>query len=125
WRWALPAALLLLLVTAGVLYATGQLTTLQRRLLGQTAPVTYQTATVSNGTVAETVSATGPIAAARTLPVTFDSSGKLTDLAVTVGQAVKKCDVLAQLDPTDNASTGGAARGNSPLTGGGPGFRGG
>src|SRR5215208_4159190 len=89
WRWMLPAALLLILAAVGALYATGQLTTLQRRFLGQTATVTYQTATVSRGTVAETVSATGPIAAAKTLPITFSSSGRLADLKVAVGQTVK------------------------------------
>jgi HlyD family secretion protein len=101
WRWAVPAALLLVLAALAALYATGQLTTLQRRLLGQTATVTYQTATVATGTVAETVSATGPVAAAKTLPVNFTSSGRLVDLKVAVGQQVKKGDVLAQLDTTD------------------------
>src|SRR5438045_1312050 len=86
WRWALPAALLLLVVAAGVLYATGQLQPLRQRLLGESTAPVYQTATVTRGTVAETVSATGPVAAARTLPVTFISSGKLADLKVSVGQ---------------------------------------
>src|SRR4051794_7921838 len=101
WRWVLPAALLLLLIAAGVLYATGQLEPLRERLLGESSVPVYQTATVTRGTVAETISATGPIAAAQTLPVTFKDSGKLADLKVTVGQAVKKGDTLAQLDPTD------------------------
>ncbi|HEY3109956.1 MAG TPA: biotin/lipoyl-binding protein [Chloroflexota bacterium] len=101
WRLALPAALLLILAAVGALYATGQLTTLQRRLLGQAATVSYQTATVGKGTVAETVSATGPIAAARTLPVNFGSSGRLVDMKVAVGQTVTKGDALAQLDTTD------------------------
>jgi HlyD family secretion protein len=105
WRWMLPAALLLILAALGALYATGQLTTLQRRLLGQTAPVTYQTATVTKGGVAETVSATGPISAAKTLPLTFDSAGRLADLEVAVGQPVKKGDALAQLDTTDLQAT--------------------
>jgi HlyD family secretion protein len=47
------------------------------------------------------VSATGPIAAAKTLPLTFTSSGRLVDLKVAVGQQVKQGDALAQLDTTD------------------------
>src|SRR2546430_1246019 len=76
WRWILPAVLLLVLAALGALYVTGQLTTLQRRLLGQSTTPTYQTTTVAKGTVAETVPATGPIAAAQTLPLSFKSSGK-------------------------------------------------
>jgi multidrug efflux pump subunit AcrA (membrane-fusion protein) len=101
WRWALPVALVAVLAALGALYATGQLTSLQRRVLGQSTQVTYQTATASRGTVAETITATGPIAAAQTLPVSFTASGKLVDLKAAVGQAVKKGDVLAQLDTTD------------------------
>ena len=33
WRWVAPAALLLVLLAIGVLYATGQLTAVERRLL--------------------------------------------------------------------------------------------
>jgi HlyD family secretion protein len=101
WRWIVPGAVLLLFLLLGFLHLTGQLATLQRRLLGQSSAVTYQTAPVSKGTVAETVTATGPIAAAQTLPLSFKSSGKLADLKVSVGQKVKKGDVLAQIDPTD------------------------
>jgi HlyD family secretion protein len=101
WRWIAPGAVLLLFLVLAFLYMTGQLATLQRRLLGQSIAVTYQTATVSKGTVAETVTATGPVAAAQTLPLSFKSSGKLADLKVSVGQTVKKGDVLAQIDPTD------------------------
>src|SRR5438552_15071404 len=101
WRWIAPGAVLLLFLLLGLLYLTGQLATLQRRLLGQSTAVTYQSATVSTGAVAETVTATGPVAAAQTLPLSFKSSGKLADLKVSVGQTVKKGDVLAQIDPTD------------------------
>ena len=101
WRWIAPGAVSLLCLLLGFLYLTGQLATLQRRLLGQSTAVTYQSATVSKGPVAETVTATGPVAAAQTLPLSFKSSGKLADLKVSVGQTVKKGDVLAQIDPTD------------------------
>src|SRR5262249_6534879 len=101
WRWALPAALILLIAAAGVLYATGQLTTLQRRILGQTNAPTFQTATVSKGTIADTVPATGPVAAAQTLPLSFKQSGKLAEIDAQVGQNVKKGDLLAKIDTTD------------------------
>jgi HlyD family secretion protein len=112
WRWIAPGAVLLLFLVLGFLYTTGQLATVQRRLLGQSTAVTYQTATVSKGTIAETVTATGPVAAAQTLPLSFKSSGKLADLKVSVGQKVKKGDVLAQIDPTDLQAALDQARAN-------------
>jgi HlyD family secretion protein len=101
WRWALPGALLLVAAVAGVLYMTGQLTSLQQRLTGTTAAPTYQTAAVSKGSVAETVTATGPIAAAQTVTISPEAAGTLVDLKVSIGQTIKKGDVLAQLDTTD------------------------
>jgi multidrug efflux pump subunit AcrA (membrane-fusion protein) len=50
----------------------------------QTTP-TYQTAQVSQGTVQVTVSATGPITTAASVPLTFKSSGKLAEVDVSVG----------------------------------------
>jgi HlyD family secretion protein len=101
WRWIAPGAVLLLFLLLGFLYLTGQLATVQRRLLGESTAVSYQTAAVPKGTVAETVTATGPVAAAQTLPLSFKSSGKLAELTVSVGQKVKKGDVLARIDPAD------------------------
>src|SRR5579884_2402902 len=101
WRWALPVAVLLILIAAGLLYWTGELTTLQRRLLGQSTAPVYQTTTVVRSNVLEQVTATGPVAPAQTLPVSFKTNGKLVELDVQVGQTVKKGDVLAKLDTTD------------------------
>ena len=39
WRWIAPGAVLLLFLLLGFLYLTGQLATLQRRLLGQPTAV--------------------------------------------------------------------------------------
>jgi HlyD family secretion protein len=112
WRWIVPGAVLLLFLVSGFLDTTGQLTTLPRWLLGQPTAVTYQTATVSRGTVAETVTATGPVAAAQTLPLSFKSSGRLADLRVSVGQKVRRGDVLAETDPRDLQAALDQARAN-------------
>ena len=62
---------------------------------------TYQTSPVTQGTLAVTVAATGPITNQTSVPLTFKSSGKLTEVDVTVGQKVTAGDVLARVDPTD------------------------
>ena len=101
WRWVLPLALIVIVAAGAVLWYTGQWQTLQRRLLGQSTAVTYQTTTVAKGTISDTVGATGPVAAAQTLPLSFKQSGKLAAVNVQVGQKVNKGDVLAQIDTTD------------------------
>src|SRR5581483_3543758 len=101
WRWMAPLAALIVLLVVGVLYLTGQLTTLQRRILGQSTAPVYQTTQVIRSNVLEQVTATGPVAPAQTLPVSFKGSGKLVELDVQVGQKVKKGDVLAKLDTAD------------------------
>jgi HlyD family secretion protein len=68
--------------------------------LGRAAP-TYQTTTVRRGDVVVSVTATGPIAAVSTIPLTFKTSGKLAELKVSVGDHVKQGQVLATLDTTD------------------------
>src|SRR5579859_7523251 len=66
----------------------------------QTAP-TYQTTPATLGAVQVTVSATGPITTASSVPLTFKSSGKLSEIDVSVGQAVAAGQVLAKEDTTD------------------------
>src|SRR6202165_2308375 len=60
--------------------------------------VTYQTSAVNQGTVQVTVSATGPVTIPASVPLSFPNSGKLSEVDVTVGQAVAAGQVLAQLD---------------------------
>jgi multidrug efflux pump subunit AcrA (membrane-fusion protein) len=48
---------------------------------GQPAP-TYQTATLSQGSLRLTVSATGPISNPQSVPLSFKSSGTLTEVGV-------------------------------------------
>lgn len=61
--------------------------------------VTYQFATVRQGTLTLSVSATGPIAAA-TYPASFGVSGTVSELDVSLGQQVTAGQTLAKLDPT-------------------------
>jgi macrolide-specific efflux system membrane fusion protein len=56
------------------------------------------TATVARGTYKTTVSATGTITPKREEDLTFSSSGTVTRVAVSVGDKVRKGDVLATID---------------------------
>ena len=67
---------------------------------GQATP-TYQTAPVTRGNLAITVSATGPISSTNTLPLTFKNAGRLAEVDVQVGDAVTAGQVLAKLDTAD------------------------
>ncbi|MBV9547191.1 MAG: biotin/lipoyl-binding protein, partial [Chloroflexi bacterium] len=66
----------------------------------QQAP-TYDTAQVTQGNLQVTVSATGPITSPSNVPLSFKSSGILTELDVSVGQPVKAGQVLAREDTSD------------------------
>src|SRR5207237_1289460 len=65
------------------------------------ATPTYQTAAVSQGTVQVSVSATGPVVAPSSVPLSFKSAGKLSELDVGVGQMVTAGEVLAKEDTSD------------------------
>jgi RND family efflux transporter MFP subunit len=58
------------------------------------------TATVARGTYKTTVSATGTITPRRQEDLSFSSAGTVTRVAVSVGDKVKKGDVLATIDTT-------------------------
>lgn len=60
-----------------------------------------QPVTVSRGTIVATVSSTGSVVPTQTAELAFKTSGQITELNVSVGQTVKKGDVLARLDTTD------------------------
>src|SRR6516165_3434116 len=67
---------------------------------GEQTP-SYQTATDSPGTLRVTVSATGPVTNPQSVPLSFKNSGTLTEINVSVGQAVKAGQVVARLDTSD------------------------
>ncbi|MBA2449046.1 MAG: biotin/lipoyl-binding protein [Chloroflexi bacterium] len=61
----------------------------------------YQTAEVARGSLAVSISATGPISAPTSIPLNFKSGGKLAEVNVEVGQRVAPGQVLARLDAAD------------------------
>lgn len=85
--------LALVLVTA---IATGLWWELLRG--SSTATGTVQTATVDRGSITKVVSTTGTVAAQSSTALSFQQSGRVTKVNVTLGQAVKQGDVLAELD---------------------------
>ena len=62
---------------------------------------TYQTAVATQGNVVVAVSATGPITLPASVPLSFKTSGKLSEIDVSVGQTVTAGQVLAREDTTD------------------------
>ncbi|HLH71941.1 MAG TPA: HlyD family efflux transporter periplasmic adaptor subunit [Chloroflexota bacterium] len=96
------AGLLGLVIVVGLLSVSGTLASIAQVLPGQkVATPTYQTTVVERGNLVVSVTATGPISAANTLPLNFKTSGQLADIKVNVGDQVKKGQVLADLDTTD------------------------
>lgn len=67
----------------------------------EAAPETQSvTQTVSRGTYKSTVTATGTITPVKEADLSFSSSGTVTAVAVSVGDTVKKGDILAKIDAT-------------------------
>jgi HlyD family secretion protein len=71
---------------------------------GSAATAQAQTATVTRGNVTKSVSTSGTVAAEQTSNLNFSTSGRVTKVDVTLGQAVKQGDVLAEIDPADAQS---------------------
>jgi multidrug efflux pump subunit AcrA (membrane-fusion protein) len=65
-----------------------------------TAKASPRTATVTRGTVQETVTASGNVSSADTSAVNFATSGTLTEVDATVGETVTAGQVLGKIDPT-------------------------
>ncbi len=59
------------------------------------------TATAARGTIDQTIEATGTIAASSEAKLSFQQGGIIRSVSVNIGDAVKKGDVLAELDTTD------------------------
>ncbi|TME23946.1 MAG: biotin/lipoyl-binding protein, partial [Chloroflexi bacterium] len=63
--------------------------------------VTFDTALISQGRLQLSVAATGPVTNPVSVPLSFNSSGKLSEVDVGVGQRVTAGQTLARLDSTD------------------------
>lgn len=92
-RWLLLLGILILAVVGWFLWT--QYTSTQN-----TRP-NYQTARVSQGTLRNTVAATGPIANPASVPASFKNAGKLVEVAVAIGDRVVPGQLLARQDTTD------------------------
>jgi multidrug efflux pump subunit AcrA (membrane-fusion protein) len=64
----------------------------------------YQTAQVTQGTLRNTVAATGPIANPTSVPVSFKNPGELIEVNVSIGDRVTPGQVLARQRPDDLAT---------------------
>jgi len=88
--------ILVLLVCAGVLIKT--------QVFKPKAQVQYRTAKVEKGTIISTVSASGSVSSANTVPITTQVSGVVTDLYVKNGNYVKSGAPIAKLDLDQNSN---------------------
>jgi HlyD family secretion protein len=68
---------------------------------GGSATAEVRTATVEKGSISTTVSTTGTVVAQSTTDLSFDQSGRVSAVYVTLGQEVKAGDVLAEIESTD------------------------
>ncbi|MBG0562300.1 efflux RND transporter periplasmic adaptor subunit [Actinoplanes aureus] len=66
---------------------------------GTAAVASERTVTVQQGTVTRTATADGTLESASTASASFETSGTVTEIKVTVGDKVKKGQVLAKVDP--------------------------
>ncbi len=93
--WLLPLLLLLLAAVGGA----GYLGFRSGRPTQGAAPTAPPTVSVGRGDVQQTVTAPGRLVGTREVMLSFDTTGKLTDLSVRPGAVVQAGATLARLDP--------------------------
>jgi len=74
--------------------------------------VTVRTGTVTQGTVSQTVSATGNVQSPSSVAANFQSGGQLVGVYVSVGQHVEVAQPLAKIDDTSQAAALASANAN-------------
>ncbi len=92
-----PGRLLALVVVAVLVGGV----TLVQRVTAAPEKAEFRTASVTRGSVTQTVAVSGSVNAAAQARLNFKSSGRLATIAVSVGQQVKAGDALAKLDTSD------------------------
>ncbi len=98
----IAVGLLLLAGLVALLNLTGVLSRARELIPGLASSTpTYATTTVGRGNVTVSVTATGPVSAITSIPLSFKESGKLAEIKVNVGDHVTKGQVLATLDTSD------------------------
>lgn len=93
WLWGGIATVVLALIIALVISQVFRSPTKAR----------VQTTRVTRGTIVSTVSGSGTIAAQQTLDLSFQVSGRVTDVKVRSGDKVQKGQILAQIDSRELA----------------------
>ena len=111
----IPRRLLLVGLAATVVLA-GAVIVVGNPFSSNQQAVTYQTVAATQGTLKVTVAATGPITNETSVPLTFKTSGKLSEVDITVGQKVKAGDILARIDTTELHATLDGARATLDLS---------
>ena len=85
--------IILIIIVGGVFY-----------LKNKKTKITYTTTPVTRGDLARTVSVTGTVTAVQSADLSFETSGELTDISVSVGDKVTKGQKIAEID-TSNLSS--------------------
>ncbi len=96
-RWIVFIIVLVVLAGAGYIYLQYRKQTSQQ--------ANYQTATVTQGSIASTVSTSGSVRSANSAEVDWQTSGQVSTLDVQVGQTVKSGQEIAKLDPNTVSSS--------------------
>src|SRR5436309_1075187 len=104
-RHTLPAIRTANILLVSLLAALGAAAFLVLRTTASAAPATPRTSPVTRGVVLSSVSASGTVQAATNLSVGFETSGRVTDVAVKPGEHVSKGQVLGRLYSTQAAAT--------------------
>src|SRR3954454_14531883 len=103
----------LVLAAAGGVFWAYQIVSGPAAAAGASATTTRtRVVAVSQGTVSQTVSASGSVASAATANAAFTTSGPVTEVGVKVGDTVTKGQVLAKVDPTSAQATLDTAKAN-------------
>ncbi|MCL5409679.1 MAG: efflux RND transporter periplasmic adaptor subunit [Patescibacteria group bacterium] len=102
-------ALLLIVVLAVAIYFG------RKAIFTTTTQPEYQTATVTKGTVVQTVSASGSVVTSKDLPVTTEASGVVSQVLVKDGDQVTQGQTIAQIQPDSTTQQKQAAAWSSYL----------